>query len=295
MRGDQGALVQGPCLGDLGDAMAQRHKGGRVPIRITPCSFLQNNPGRLNRQDVSVQYGDTPGGEVNVSITQKAFQTDQVIVQGRRWCLLKRHKELPDFADQFIGWHWKFMFPTELIRKDGPLLGICEILPGGCGNQKGEPIRQGGIQWFGPKIELLINVQVIRAWRRVHRRPPIAQAFQSDSLHTALMDDGEQLVLQFRAGAVDFVDEHHLRIPDGGFSGDVTEAALIIGRHRDTHQVIVIDQAGIVEAVIQFQGLGQAFQQKTLGRAMPPDEQQRILAGQGGKHHGFQVRPTLQP
>ncbi|MDP7463627.1 MAG: hypothetical protein QF614_03955, partial [SAR324 cluster bacterium] len=49
VRGDQGALVQGPCLGDLGDAMAQRHKGGRVPIRITPCSFLQNNPGRLNR------------------------------------------------------------------------------------------------------------------------------------------------------------------------------------------------------------------------------------------------------
>ena len=144
-------------------------------------------------------------------------------------------------------------------------------------HNKGKAICQRGIQWLTTHIAL---VAVIGA-DRVHGGPTVSQAIQRQALHLALVDDGEELVLDVGATAADLVEDHCASAPDSRRSLDVFEAAVFPG-YGKTDQVIKVEQAGVVVTKIQAQCCGDLGQQQAFGRAVRSYQQQRLFGCQGG-------------
>ncbi len=143
------------------------------------------------------------------------------------------------------------MLPSELIPENRALLHISEVLPCRHFYQERKPVSQGGIERFRTEVNVLRVIHAIDRRRWVHGRPSVNQPIEFDSLYPALMDDREELVLQFRSGAVDFIEEHNLCVPDGGGSADISQAFTFLVGNGKTDKVVVIDEAGIIKPVFE--------------------------------------------
>ena len=110
----------------------------------------------------------------------------------------------------------------------------------------------------------------------------MCQLVELDTLHAALVDDGEELVLEVGAAAIDLIEEDRLGVPDGGRGAQVLETALAIG-HGVADEIVVVEQAGVVVAPGEAECIGHAGQQQALAGAVGADEQHRQL-GCGGRH-----------
>ena len=107
----------------------------------------------------------------------------------------------------------------------------------------------------------------------------MSQFWQQQALHPALMDDREQLVLDVRTAATDLVENHRACAPDRGRCLDVLERAVEC-RHREPHQVVKVQKAGVVVPKRDLQRLGSSGQQQAFGGAVWADQQQRRLGCQ---------------
>ncbi len=186
------------------------------------------------------------------------------------------------------------MSAQKLVAEHGAPLVIAELRPVGHRHDEGEAVGQRGIKGFGTQVDVFPGrgVAAVKGRGRVHRSPAVAQALQPLALHAALMDDGEELVLQLGPGAVDLVDEDHLRVPHRGRCGQVAQGRSVLVRQGDANQVVEVDQRGIVESVFELEGLRQTLQQETLGGAVPADHQKRIAGGQGCEDQRLQQVPA---
>ena len=61
------------------------------------------------------------------------------------------------------------------------------------------------------------------------------------------------------------VEKYDLRIPYGRRRADVPKALALFIRHRDTNQIVIVDETGVVEAVRETKGLREAFEEEALG------------------------------
>ncbi len=134
------------------------------------------------------------------------------------------------------------------------------------------------VQRLGAEIRVLGG----RLVHGVHGRPAVGQLGQLEALHAALVDDREELVLEVGTAAVDLVEEDGLGTPDGGRRAQVLETTGAIG-HGVADEIVVVEQAGVVVAPGEAEGIGHAGQQQALAGAVGTDEQHRQLGG-GGRH-----------
>lgn len=125
----------------------------------------------------------------------------------------------------------------KLVGKDVPLLGRREVGPVRHGEDVGEPVGERGVERLRAEVERgVFAVQVVIRRRRVHRGPAVDEMREGAALDAALVDDGKELVLQFRARAADLVDEDDLGVPDALRRGEVVELRARGVRHRHAHE-----------------------------------------------------------
>ncbi len=159
-----------------------------------------------------------------------------------------------------------------------------ERAPVGHGHDEGEAVGQRGVERLGTEVRVFGG----RLVDRVHGRPAMGEVLELDALHAALVDDGEELVLEVGAAAVDLVEEDGLGVPDGGRGAQVLEPAGAIG-HGVADEVVEAEQAGVVVAPGEAQRLRHAGQQQALAGAVRADEQHRQLCGGRGDDDGLDV------
>ena len=164
------------------------------------------------------------------------------------------------------------------------LLCCVEALPVRHSCLQREPVRQRDVQRLAAEVAVVF---VVVLNRRVHRSPAVFQVRQRDALNAPLVDDGEQPVLHVQSGPRDLVDEDGLRAPHRCGRLHETQLALGVGQ-RVAHEVVEVDERGVVVPPAQAERIGQALEQQRFGRPVRPDQQQRRLRGQRGQHHGLQ-------
>lgn len=62
----------------------------------------------------------------------------------------------------------------------------------------------------------------------------------------------------------------------------------------DSHEVVVVDQRGVVEPELQGKRLGETLKEEAFGGSMPADQKQWLTGCQGREHHRLEMRPTFQ-
>jgi hypothetical protein len=124
------------------------------------------------------------------------------------------------------------------------LEGMGELLPVRDFDDERKTVGERGVEGFGAGIDC----GVIPGGGRIHRRPAMLQIGEWEPLNAALMDDGEELVLDLGAAAGDFVEENSLRAPDGGGGLNVIQRPGGV-RKRVADQIVKAEQAGVVVAV----------------------------------------------
>ena len=184
----------------------------------------------------------------------------------------------PDVDPSGLGKHVgrldrEIVSPLELVSQYATLLLLAQVAPFRDGNEEPKAIGEGRVQGFCPQVRFLVVI----SGRRVHGRPTITQFLEFHPLYAPLVHDGEELVLQLGLGSVYLVEENHLGVPDGRRSGDIAERLLVLGRYRESHKVVEIEQAGVVTPEFQFESFRQTLQQKTFGRPVAPDKQKGLL------------------
>jgi len=184
-----------------------------------------------------------------------------------------------------------------LVGEEFLLLRGGEIGPARHLEEKREPVGERGIERFGAEVGvgLVVLVAGVEARRRIHGGPAVAEFLERDALDAALVDDGEELVLEVGARAAQFVDEDDLRVPDRGGGADVAEGSLRGVGHGDADEVVVVEERRVVEAVGEPEGLGETLEQEALGGAVAADEQQRFGGREGGEQDRLEFIPAEQP
>ena len=184
------------------------------------------------------------------------------------------------------------MGTAKLVKQNLGALDLAQIAPVRHLDEEPEAISKSWVQRLSPEILFLVAIVTIGG--RIHRRPAIAQLFEFHSLHTPLMDDREELVLQIGPRAVEFIHEDDLCVPDCRRRGDVAQRGLGLVRQRDAHQVVVVNERRVVEPVDKAKRLCQPLKQKTLGRAVFSDQEERLPRCQSRQQHRFQPLPAEQ-
>ena len=233
-----------------------------------------------------------PAGEPGACAAQLRFKGQEVAAELRR----RPGAELPKDgrAPLHQGWdlHRELVATAELVQQNLSALGLAQIAPVRHLDKEPEAIGQRRIQRL--RAEILLFVVMVAIGGRVHGRPAIAQLLEFHPLHAPLVDDRKELVLEIGPRAVEFIDEDHFGIPDRRRRGDVAQRGLGFVGQRDAHQVVVVDERGVVEPVDQTESLGQPLQQEALGRAVSSDEEKRLLGCQGRQQHRLQPFPAKQ-
>lgn len=120
----------------------------------------------------------------------------------------------------------------------------------------------------------------------IHGGPAVDEFFEQQALDAALVDDGEELVLQVRAAARDLVDEYRFGTPDGCGGLDVFEGA-VFAREREADEVVVIDQAGVVVPPLKAEAGRYAVEQIRFPGPVRSDEQQGLAPDEGAEDRGL--------
>ena len=136
---------------------------------------------------------------------------DEVFRKFLRRILSEHIQETAGFCNQIRNGHGKLMAPAELIQQHGLAGVIRECIPPRHFDEKGKAVGKRGIKRLRPVVDrfrfrLLVG-------RRIHRRPAVAEFFQSDALDAPFVNDREEFVLKLGAGPADLVDEDDLRFP----------------------------------------------------------------------------------
>jgi hypothetical protein len=180
---------------------------------------------------------------------------------------------------------------TLLGADDRFLLCCVEGLPVRHSCLQREPVRQRDVQRLAAEVAVVF---VVVLNRRVHRSPAVFQIRQRDALNAPLVDDGKEPVLHVQTSPRDLVDEDGLRAPHRCGCLHETQLAMRVGQ-RVAHQVVEVDERGVVVPPAQAEGIGQAFEQQRLGRPVRTDQQQRRLRGQRRQHYRLQRAEADEP
>ncbi len=242
--------------------------------------------------EVRKQRRHPPAGEPGACAAQLRFKGQEVAAELRRRPGAEFPKNGCAPLHQGRDLHRELMGTAELVEQNLGALGLAQIAPVRHFDKEPEAIGQCRIQRLRP--EILLFVVMVAIGGRVHGRPAIAQLLEFHPLHAPLVDDRKQLVLEIGPRAVEFIDEDYFGIPDRRRRGDVAQRGLGFVGQRDAHQVVVVDERGVVEPVDQTESLGQPLQQEALGRAVSADEEKRLPGCQGRQQHRLQPFPAEQ-
>ena len=151
------------------------------------------------------------------------------------------------------------MAARELVGEDLRAVGVGEGVPVWNGQYVREAVGEGRVERLRTEIEALVVLKFLLGRRRVHRRPAVDEVVERASLYALVVYDGEELVLEFGACAADFVDEDDLCVPDALRGGEILQlrAGRIRKRHAD--EVVIVDEARVVEAECHAEAFGKAF------------------------------------
>jgi hypothetical protein len=165
-----------------------------------------------------------------------------------------------------------------------PPLTVAQGVPVVDVENHGKAVGERRIERFRPEI-LLAGRLVGRA--RVHRRPPVAQVRQRQTLDLALVDEREETVLVFGLAAADLVDKHRLGAPHRRGRLEEADRGLRVVGVGEPDEVVERDQAGVVVPVLEPERLADGVEQKGFPRAAAADEEHRVAAREDGEDDGF--------
>lgn len=213
VRGEEGGVVGFYPVGDSGESVAEREPGGILPAGAWFGGCLcQDGSGGLDGEDRAQQTRHAPRRQFMARFCRERSECDQILGELFGRGLGKRLQQAPGLRHKVWNGDREFVASTELVDEDR-FLGVgCERVPPRHLDEKGEAVGERGVEWLRTMVGGLVVGILVR--RRVHRRPAVTEFFETDPLDAPLMDDGKELVLEFRARAADFIDENHLRVPD---------------------------------------------------------------------------------
>ena len=291
VQGEQSATVN-RAAGEAGVAVRDGQKQSGLPLgdKMPLAGFLcQSHPCGVDAERGPVEHGEPPARQPRAACPHLRFQRHKVAAEIRRLGA-EQLESRGRAGHQGRDIDRELMAAAKLVGQQHVFVGLAEVAPVRHLDQKAKPVRERRVERLGPEINFAGGL-IIRRWG-IHGRPAVAEFFQLHPLHPFFVDDGKELVLQVRPGAVQFVNEDHLGLPDGRGGADVVERGLLRIGHRNAHEIVVVHERGVVEAVGQPEGLGQPLQQKTLRGAVLADQQQGLAGRQRREEDGLKLVPT---
>ena len=160
------------------------------------------------------------------------------------------------------------------VSHHGQLLFVRKVVPIRNMNQKCEPIRQRRIQWLRSLIHIATP---LHKRKRIHGSPSVAQFRNRDTVHSPLMNDGEELILRLRLASVELIDKHRLGLPYGCRRRQKSNTGTVRLRMRKSNEIVERDLAGVIMPMVQPKRFRQPIQQKRFPGSRLPNQKQWIF------------------
>lgn len=175
-------------------------------------------------------------------------------------------------------------------REHGELVRSSERLQVRDVEDEGETVGQRHVERFRADVLEPVAIFTVRPRRRVHGSPAMMKTVERHALHTPLVHDREQLVLQVGPAARDFVEEDRLCAPDRRRRLEIRQLAGL--GYGEADQIVEVEQRRVVVSMLQAECFRKSRQDQRLGSAVRSDQEERRLRRERREDHRLEVIPA---